>query len=58
MGSSIPQLDIPFYCDLYLQGRLRLQEQISRKIRLDDLMSGFDALQTGEVARIVVMFDN
>ena len=58
MGSSIPQLDIPFYCDLYLQGRLRLQEQISRKIRLDDLMAGFDALQTGEVARIVVMFDN
>jgi S-(hydroxymethyl)glutathione dehydrogenase/alcohol dehydrogenase len=58
MGSNLPQLDIPFYCELYRQGRLKLDEQISQTIQLDELMAGFDALDAGEVARTVVVFDD
>jgi S-(hydroxymethyl)glutathione dehydrogenase/alcohol dehydrogenase len=57
MGSNLPPLDIPFYCELYRQGRLKLDEQISRTIKLDELMAGFDVLDAGEVARTVVVFD-
>jgi S-(hydroxymethyl)glutathione dehydrogenase/alcohol dehydrogenase len=57
MGSNLPQLDIPFYCELYRQGRLKLDEQISRTLSLDELMVGFDALDSGEVARAVVVFE-
>jgi S-(hydroxymethyl)glutathione dehydrogenase/alcohol dehydrogenase len=57
MGSNIPQLDIPYYCDLYLQGRLKLDELITRTIPLSELASGLDALDSGEVARTVVLFE-
>ncbi|MGA2283121.1 MAG: Zn-dependent alcohol dehydrogenase [Candidatus Dormibacteria bacterium] len=57
MGSNLPPLDIPFYCELYRQGRLKLDEQISRTLRLDQLMEGFEALDSGEVTRTVVVFD-
>jgi S-(hydroxymethyl)glutathione dehydrogenase/alcohol dehydrogenase len=56
MGSNVPQLDIPYYCDLYLQGRLNLDEMVSRTIPLSELASGFALLQGGEVARTVVLY--
>lgn len=56
MGSNIPQLDIPYYCDLYLQGRLKFDEMITRTISLSDLAEGFSSLQGGEVARTVILY--
>jgi S-(hydroxymethyl)glutathione dehydrogenase / alcohol dehydrogenase len=56
MGSNIPQLDIPYYCDLYLQGRLKLNEMITRTIPLSELAEGFSSLQGGEVARTVILY--
>ena len=54
MGSTRFRLDMPFYLNLYLQGRLNLDDLLSRKLTLDQINEGFDALKTGEIARSVV----
>ncbi len=56
-GSVRPQVDFPRLVDLYMQGRLKLDELISRTYRLEDINKGFAALTAGEVARGVVVFD-
>lgn len=55
-GSVRPQIDFPRFVDLYLQGRLKLDELISRTYSLDEINEGFTALTRGEVARGVVVF--
>jgi S-(hydroxymethyl)glutathione dehydrogenase/alcohol dehydrogenase len=45
---------MPTYANLYLQGRLKLDELVSRWIALDEINAGFDALRTGSVARSVI----
>jgi S-(hydroxymethyl)glutathione dehydrogenase/alcohol dehydrogenase len=57
MGSNRFRLDMPFYLDLYLQGRLELDELLSRRLRLEQVNEGLAALRTGEVARSVVVMD-
>jgi len=57
MGSNRFRVDMPRYIDLYLQGRLKLDELVSRRIGLDEVNDGFDAMKAGEVARSVIMFD-
>ena len=57
MGSNRFRVDMPRFVDLYLQGRLHLDELISKRIRLEDVNEGLEALKTGEVARSVIMFD-
>jgi S-(hydroxymethyl)glutathione dehydrogenase/alcohol dehydrogenase len=57
MGSNRFKVDMPKYVDFYLQGRLRLDEMISRRGRLEDVNEAFRAMKAGEVARTVLMFD-
>jgi len=57
MGSARPRIDIPRYADLYVNGRLNLDELISRRIALDQLNDAFRALERGEVARSVIQFE-
>ncbi len=57
MGSNRFRVDMPRYVDLYLDGRLKLDELVSRRITLDEVNDGFDAMKTGEVARSVIIFD-
>jgi S-(hydroxymethyl)glutathione dehydrogenase/alcohol dehydrogenase len=56
MGSSRFPIDTPRYIDLYMQGRLKLDELISRRIRLEDINAGFDEMKTGMVSRSVIEF--
>jgi S-(hydroxymethyl)glutathione dehydrogenase / alcohol dehydrogenase len=56
MGSSRYQLDIPRYADLYLRGRLNLDDMVSRRIGLDGIDDAFKAMQGGELVRAVVAF--
>jgi len=44
--------------DFYLQGRLHLDDLVSNRIGLNDINEGMAALETGEVARSVIMFDD
>ena len=57
MGSNRFRTDIPVYLEFYRQGRLRLDEMVSRRGRLDDINEAFRAMKAGEVARTVLVFD-
>ena len=57
MGSNHFKVDMPRYVDMYLQGRLKLDELVSARIKLEDANQGFAAMKAGEVARSVIMFD-
>ena len=57
MGSNRFRIDIPLYLEFYRQGRLLLDEMVSRRGRLDDINEAFRAMKAGEVARSVLTFD-
>lgn len=57
MGSNRFRVDIPRYVDAYLAGRLKLDELVSRRITLEEVNEGYDALNRGETARSVIVFD-
>ena len=58
MGSNRFRVDMPRYIDFYLQGRLNLDDMISRRGKLEDVNDAFASMKNGEVARTVLMFDN
>lgn len=53
-GSSNPRRDVPRLIDHYLEGRLLLDELVSRRIPLDDVNAALDAMETGDGARAVI----
>jgi S-(hydroxymethyl)glutathione dehydrogenase/alcohol dehydrogenase len=57
MGSNRFRTDIPLYLDFYRQGRLKLDEMVTRRGRLEDINEAFRAMKAGEVARSVLLFD-
>jgi S-(hydroxymethyl)glutathione dehydrogenase/alcohol dehydrogenase len=57
MGSNRFRFDMPKYVDFYLDGRLRLDEMISSRIRLDEVNDAFDRMRKGGAARQVIVFD-
>src|SRR3954454_20093111 len=56
MGSNRFRVDMPRYVDLYLSGRLKLDELVSARIDLADINDAFDTMRSGEIARSVVLF--
>jgi S-(hydroxymethyl)glutathione dehydrogenase / alcohol dehydrogenase len=56
-GGARPQHDFPLLARSYLDGALKLDELITRRIGLDEINDGFAALKAGEVVRAVVTFD-
>jgi S-(hydroxymethyl)glutathione dehydrogenase/alcohol dehydrogenase len=56
MGSNRFKVDMPHYIELYRQGRLKLDEMITRRGKLEDVNEFFRAMKAGEVARSVMMF--
>jgi len=57
MGSNRFRMDIPLYLEFYRQGRLLLDEMVTRRGRLGDINEAFRAMKAGEVARTVLTFD-
>ena len=57
MGSNRFRVDMPRYIEFYQQGRLRLDEMITRRGKLEDVNEAFRAMKAGEVARTVLMFE-
>ena len=57
MGSNRFRTDMPRLIELYRQGRLLLDEMITRRGRLEDVNEAFRAMKAGEVTRSVLMFD-
>ncbi|MDT0267402.1 zinc-binding dehydrogenase [Streptomyces sp. DSM 44915] len=54
MGSSNLKRDIPLYASLYLQGRMNLDDLVSKEIGLSDITAGYEALKDGNTARVVI----
>jgi S-(hydroxymethyl)glutathione dehydrogenase/alcohol dehydrogenase len=57
MGSNRFRMDIPLYLEFYRQGRLLLDEMVTRRGRLEDINEAFRAMKAGEVARSVLTFN-
>jgi Zn-dependent alcohol dehydrogenase len=57
MGSNASRVDMPRYVDLYLQGRLNLDDLVSKRIKLDQVNDAFADLTKGTVARSVIQFE-
>jgi Zn-dependent alcohol dehydrogenase len=57
MGDVVIQRDIPWMVDLYEQGRLKLDELISGRWRLDQINEAIEDTKTGAARRNVIIFD-
>lgn len=55
-GSTRPRIDMPRIVDLYTSGKLKLNELVSRSVRLESINEAFEAMKNGEVARTVIVF--
>jgi Zn-dependent alcohol dehydrogenase len=55
-GNSRPRVEFPRLVQLYLQGKLLLDELISTRLSLSDINDGFARVEAGDVARAVVIF--
>mgnify|MGYP006242146297 CR=1 FL=1 len=57
MGSNRFRIDMPRYVEFYKQGRLKLDEMISQRIKLEDVNEAFEEMKRGDIARSVIVFD-
>ncbi|HEY5071825.1 MAG TPA: Zn-dependent alcohol dehydrogenase [Caulobacteraceae bacterium] len=57
MGSNHFPVDMPRLVDMYLAGKLKLDDMISRRIKLEEVNDAFDEMKTGQIARSVIVFD-
>ena len=53
-GGTRPRIDMPKLVDLYMAGKLKLDELISRRYPLDEINDAFQAMRDGEVARSII----
>jgi S-(hydroxymethyl)glutathione dehydrogenase/alcohol dehydrogenase len=53
-GDAVPRRDFPWIAREYLDGRVKLDELITRRIALADINDGFASLARGEGIRTVV----
>jgi S-(hydroxymethyl)glutathione dehydrogenase/alcohol dehydrogenase len=54
-GGARPARDFPWLVNEYLKGRLKLDELITRRIRLEEINDGFAMLARGEGIRTVIV---
>ena len=57
MGSNQFPTDMPRLVDMYMSGKLKLDDMISRRIKLEQVNEAFTEMKTGAVARSVIVFD-
>jgi len=56
-GSANVNTDVPRLLELYGKGELKLDELISREIGVEDVNDAFAAMEAGEVARSVIVYE-
>ncbi|MGB1251238.1 MAG: Zn-dependent alcohol dehydrogenase [Candidatus Promineifilaceae bacterium] len=57
MGSTSLQIDIPKLVELYQQGRLKLDEMVTKHYKLEEINEAIAAVERGEALRNVIVFD-
>ena len=58
MGSNSFRVDMPRFVEFYLDGKLKLDDMIARRIKLEQINEAFDEMKQGEMARSVIVFDS
>ena len=56
-GAGRPRIDFPWLLDLYADGRLKLDELITRYRPLDEINEAFEDMTNGVAARTILTFD-
>ncbi len=56
-GTVNPRRDFPLMIDLYVGGRLKLDELVSKTYKLGEINEAYDAMLAGGVARGVIVFE-
>ena len=57
MGSNRFPVDMPRLVDFYMSGKLKLDDMISRRIKLEAVNEAFAEMKGGQIARSVITFD-
>jgi S-(hydroxymethyl)glutathione dehydrogenase/alcohol dehydrogenase len=57
MGSTDFRRDIPKYIEWYRDGRLMLDEMVTRRLTLEEVNEGFDDMRAGHSARSIIILD-
>lgn len=57
MGGTVLKRDIPYLIDLYQQGRLKLDELVTRRYSLDQINEAIADTKAGNTRRNVIVFD-
>ncbi|MCG2718538.1 MAG: zinc-binding dehydrogenase [Nanoarchaeota archaeon] len=55
-GSTYPDRDFPRYIDLYKNGKLKIDELITHRYKLDDVNDAINAVLEGQVGRAIMEF--
>jgi Zn-dependent alcohol dehydrogenase len=56
-GSMRPRVDLPRLLELYRDGRLRTDQMITQRYKLDELSAAFADMEAGRGGRSVIVFD-
>jgi S-(hydroxymethyl)glutathione dehydrogenase/alcohol dehydrogenase len=56
MGSNRFRTDLPWLCDLYLQGRLKLDELVTARRPIEEVNEGYDEMRAGRGVRTLLAF--
>lgn len=56
-GETNPDVDYPKYCNMYLEGKLKLKEMVSHVVSLEEINKGIDYMKSGECLRVVIDFN-
>jgi S-(hydroxymethyl)glutathione dehydrogenase/alcohol dehydrogenase len=57
MGSNHFPVDMPRLVEMYLAGKLKLDDMVSRRIKLEEVNDAFEEMKGGQIARSVIVFD-
>lgn len=55
-GNANPRSDVPLLLRLYMEGKLRLDEMITKTYTLDEINDGFEDMRRAEIIRGVIVF--
>ncbi len=56
-GSTDSRIDMPKFVDLYMDGKLKLDEMITRTYKLEEINTAFDDLIQGKLARSIIKYN-
>jgi NDMA-dependent alcohol dehydrogenase len=56
-GNANPRVDIPLLLNLYMEGKLKLDEMVTKTYTLDEINQGYQDMRDGKNIRGVIVYD-